>query len=44
MMVDYCWCLKRDCKSSELQEKPKEENPCLTPTSKKPDLVRTKLF
>ena len=44
MMTDYYWCLKRDCKSSELQEKPKEENSCLTSTSRKPDLVGTKLY
>ena len=37
IMTDYCWCLKRDFKSSEVQEKPIEENSCLTPTSKKPD-------
>ena len=45
MIADYCWCLKRDCKSNErLQEKLKEENSCLTPTSKKPDLVSMKLY
>ena len=25
-MADYCWCLKRDSKSSEFVRKTKEEN------------------
>ena len=40
-MAVYCWYLKRDCKSGEVAKK---ENSFLTSTSKKPDLVRTKLY
>ena len=47
MKTDYCWCLKRNCKSSEVARKAirrKLLNSCLTPTRKKPDLARTKLY
>ena len=45
MMADHCWCLKCDGKSSEeLQEKPIDESSCLTQLSKKPNLVKTKLY
>ena len=44
MIADCCLCLKRDCKNSEVAGKVKRENSCLIPTSKKPDLVRTKLY
>ena len=39
MIVDYSWYLKCACKSSDVAERPKEENLCLTPTKKKTNLV-----
>ena len=44
MIADYCWCLKRDCKSSEVARKTKKENSCLTPTKKKAQFNLKKFY
>ena len=44
MMADYCWCLKRDCKCSEVARKAKRRKFMPHTSSKKPNLVGTKLY